>query len=79
MVLHGTGGSSASMLIPAFAGELFGKGQPLDAKKYFIILPDAIGHGNSTKPPDGLKAKFPKYNSEDIVDGQYRLLTEVSA
>lgn len=76
VVLHGTGGSGASMLTPAFAGELFGEGQPLDAKKYFIILPDAVGHGKSTKPSDGLKAKFPKYNSEDMVDGQYRLLTE---
>jgi len=76
VVLHGTGGSGASMLTPAFAGELFGEGQPLDAKKYFIILPDAVGHGKSTKPSDGLKTKFPKYNSEDMVDGQYRLLTE---
>jgi homoserine O-acetyltransferase len=76
VVLHGTGGSGASMLTPAFAGELFGEGQPLDAKKYFIILPDAVGHGKSTKPSDGLKAKFPKYSSEDMVDGQYRLLTE---
>jgi homoserine O-acetyltransferase len=64
------------MLTPAFAGELFGEGQPLDATKHFIILPDAIGHGRSTKPSDGLKTKFPKYNSEDMVDGQYRLLTE---
>ena len=76
VVLHGTGGSGASMLSPAFAGELFGEGQPLDARKYFIILPDAVGHGKSTKPSDGLKAKFPKYNSDDMVDGQYRLLTE---
>lgn len=76
VVLHGTGGSGASMLTPAFAGELFGEGQPLDARKYFIILPDAVGHGKSTKPSDGLKAKFPKYNSDDMVDGQYRLLTE---
>mgnify|MGYP001159106728 FL=1 len=76
VVLHGTGGSGASMLTPAFAGELFGEGQPLDAKKYFIILPDAIGHGKSSKPSDGLKTKFPKYNSEDMVDAQYRLLTE---
>ncbi|CAA9311669.1 MAG: Homoserine O-acetyltransferase [uncultured Microvirga sp.] len=76
VVLHGTGGSGASMLTPAFAGELFGAGQPLDAQKHFIILPDAVGHGKSTKPSDGLKAKFPKYNSEDMVDGQYRLLTE---
>jgi homoserine O-acetyltransferase/O-succinyltransferase len=76
VVLHGTAGSGASMLTPAFAGELFGEGRPLDAKKYFIILPDAIGHGKSTKPSDGLKTKFPKYNAEDMVDGQYRLLTE---
>ena len=76
VVLHGTSGSGASMLTPAFAGELFGAGQPLDAKKYFIILPDAIGHGKSTKPSDGLKAKFPKYNSEDMVDAQHRLLAE---
>lgn len=76
VVLHGTGGSGASMLTPAFAGELFGEGQPLDAKRHFIILPDAIGHGKSAKPSDGLKARFPKYNAEDMVEGQYRLLTE---
>src|SRR5688572_24414160 len=76
VVLHGTAGSGASMLTPAFAGELFGEGQPLDAKKYFIILPDAIGHGKSSKPSDGLKTRFPKYNSEDMVDAQHRLLTE---
>ncbi len=76
VVLHGTGGSGGLMLTPAFAGELFGAGQPLDAQKYFIILPDAVGHGKSTKPSDGLKAKFPKYNSEDMVDGQHRLLAE---
>ncbi|HEX8665067.1 MAG TPA: alpha/beta fold hydrolase [Beijerinckiaceae bacterium] len=76
VVLHGTSGSAASMLTPAFAGELFGEGQPLDAKKYFIILPDALGHGKSSKPSDGLKTRFPKYNSEDMVDAQHRLLTE---
>ncbi|EWY42605.1 hypothetical protein N825_01615 [Skermanella stibiiresistens SB22] len=76
VMLHGTGGSGASMLTPDFAGELFGAGQPLDARKYFIILPDAIGHGKSSKPSDGLRAKFPKYSSEDMVDGQYRLITE---
>ena len=76
VVLHGTGGSGAGFLNAGFGGLLFGEGQPLDAKKHFIILPDAIGHGKSTKPSDGLKAKFPKYNSEDMVDGQYRLLTE---
>src|SRR4051794_11949738 len=76
VVLHGTGGSGASMLTPAFAGELFGDGRPLDAKKHFIVLPDAIGHGKSAKPSDGLRTKFPKYSAEDMVDGQYRLLTE---
>jgi homoserine O-acetyltransferase len=76
LVLHGTGGSAASMLTPAFAGELFGPGQPLDAAKYYIIIPDAVGHGASSKPSDGLKAKFPHYDYDDIVDAHYRLLTE---
>jgi len=76
VVLHGTGGSANSMLTPAFAGELFGSGQPLDASKYFIIIPDALGHGRSSKPSDGLKTKFPQYNYSDMVDAQYRLLSE---
>jgi homoserine O-acetyltransferase len=76
LVLHGTGGAAGSMLTPAFAGELFGAGQPLDATKYFIILPDAVGHGKSGKPSDGLKTKFPRYNYADMVDAQHRLLTE---
>lgn len=76
VALHGTGSSGLSMLTAAFAGELFGPGQPLDAEKYFIILPDAIGHGNSTKPSDGLKTKFPQYNYADMVDAQYRLVAE---
>jgi homoserine O-acetyltransferase/O-succinyltransferase len=76
LVLHGSGGSAASMLTPAFAGELFGPGQPLDASKYYIIIPDGIGHGKSSKPSDGLKTAFPKYNYEDMVDAQYRLVTE---
>ena len=76
VVLHGTAGSGASMLGVAFAGELFGSGQPLDAAKYFIVLPDAIGHGKSSKPSDGLRAKFPRYNYDDMVAAQYRLLTE---
>jgi homoserine O-acetyltransferase len=59
VVLHGTGGSAASMLTPAFAGELFGPSQPLDATKYYVIIPDALGHGKSAKPSDGLKIKFP--------------------
>ncbi len=76
LLLHGTSGSGAGMLTNAFAGELFGPGQPLDASKYFIILPDALGAGKSSKPSDGLRTKFPHYSSEDIVDAQYRLVSE---
>jgi homoserine O-acetyltransferase len=76
VVLHGSGGSANSMLTPAFAGELFGSDQPLDATKYFIIIPDALGHGRSSKPSDGLRTKFPQYNYSDMVDAQYRLLSE---
>ena len=76
LILHGTAQSGAIMLSPAFAGELFGPGQPLDASKYFIILPDAIGHGKSSKPSDGMRAKFPRYNYDDMVAAQYRLVTE---
>ncbi len=76
LVLHGTGGSGRGMLTPAFAGELFGPGQPLDAARYFIILPDALGAGQSTKPSDGLRATFPRYDYDDMVLAQYRLLTE---
>src|SRR6202162_1573443 len=76
LVLHGSGGSAASMLTPAFAGELFGPRQPLDASKYYIIIPDGIAHGQSSKPSDGMKTAFPKYNYEDMVDAQYRLLRE---
>jgi homoserine O-acetyltransferase/O-succinyltransferase len=76
LVLHGTGSSAAGMLTPAFAGELFGSGQPLDASKYYIVIPDGIGHGKSAKPSDGLKTKFPKYDYADMVDAQHRLLTE---
>jgi len=76
VVLHGTGGSAASMLTVNFAGELFGAGQPLDTAKYYVIIPDALGHGRSTKPSDGLKAKFPSYNYADMVDAQHRLLSE---
>jgi len=77
LVLHGTAGSAASMLNPAFAGELFGAGQPLDANRYFIILPDALGAGRSAKPSDGARARFPRYNYDDMVQAQYRLVTEV--
>jgi homoserine O-acetyltransferase/O-succinyltransferase len=76
LVLHGSGGSATSMLTPAFAGELFGPGQPLDAAKYYIIIPDGIGHGKSSKPSDGMKTAFPKYDYEDMVDAQYRLVRE---
>lgn len=76
LVLHGTTQSGRSLLTPAFAGELFGPGQPLDASKYYIILPDAIGHGRSSKPSDGMRMKFPAYNYDDMVDAQYRLVTE---
>ena len=76
LILHGTTQSGASMLAPPFAGELFGPGQPLDMSKYFIVLPDAIGHGKSSKPSDGLRTKFPAYNYEDMVSAQHRLVTE---
>jgi len=76
LVLHGTAGSGTGMLNAAFAGELFGPGQPLDANRYFIILPDAIGAGKSGKPSDGLRAKFPRYNYDDMVLAQYRLVSE---
>ena len=76
LVLHGTAGSAQNMLGEGFGGQLFGKGQALDADRYFIILPDALGAGQSSKPSDGLKAKFPAYNYTDMVDAQYRLVTE---
>jgi homoserine O-acetyltransferase/O-succinyltransferase len=76
LILHGTAGSALSMLTPAFAGELIGPGQPLDAAKYYIIIPDALGHGKSAKPSDGMKTAFPKYDYDDMVDAQYRLITE---
>ncbi len=76
LVLHGTAGSGDRMLTANFAGLLFGEGQPLDATKYFIILPDALGAGKSSKPSDGMRAKFPRYNYDDMVLAQYRLVTE---
>jgi homoserine O-acetyltransferase/O-succinyltransferase len=76
LIMHGTTGSSAQFIRPEFAGELFGKDQPLDATRFFIVLPDGIGHGKSTKPSDGMHAKFPRYGYIDMVEAQYRLLTE---
>ena len=76
LIMHGTTGSGAQFIRPEFAGELFGKGQPLDAAKFFIVLPDGIGHGKSAKPSDGLHAKFPHYGYRDMVEAQFRLLTE---
>ncbi len=76
LIMHGTGGSGAQFIRPEFAGELFGPGQSLDASRYFIVLPDGIGHGRSSKPSDGLRARFPRYGYQDMIDAQYRLLTE---
>jgi homoserine O-acetyltransferase/O-succinyltransferase len=76
LLLHGTGGSGRSLLNEHFAGVLFGPGQLLDATKYFIILPDGIGHGNSSKPSDGLHARFPKYGYQDMVTAQHALLAQ---
>lgn len=76
MILHGTTGSSRQFLTPQFAGVLFGPGQLLDASRYFIILPDGIGHGDSSKPSDGLHARFPHYEYDDMVEAQHLLLTQ---
>ena len=76
LILHGTGGSSTQFLRAEFAGELFGPRQMLDATRYFIIIPDNLGHGQSTKPSDGLRAKFPKYGYRDMIEAQRRLLVD---
>jgi len=76
LIMHGTTGSGAQFLRPEFAGELFGAGQLLDATKFFIILPDGIGHGQSSKPSDAMHAKFPRYGYRDMVEAEYRLLSE---
>src|SRR4051794_20958642 len=76
LILHGTTGNGSNFLRPEFAGVLFGKGQLLDATKYFLILPDGIGHGLSSKPSDSLRAHFPKYGYQDMVEAQHQLLTE---
>jgi homoserine O-acetyltransferase/O-succinyltransferase len=76
IILHGTGGTGAGFLSQTFGGELFGPGQLLDSNRYFIVLPDGIGHGKSSKPSDGLRARFPKYTYDDMVRAQHTLLTE---
>src|SRR5258705_5022004 len=79
LIMHGTTGSGAQFIRPEFAGELFGAGQPLDATKFFIVLPDGIGHGKSSKPSDGMRAKFPRYGYLDMIQADYPLLTDVLA
>jgi homoserine O-acetyltransferase len=76
LILHGTGGSGQQFLVAQFAGELYGPGQLLDINKYFIILPDGIGHGKSSKPSDGMHAHFPAYEYDDMVSAQHLLVTE---
>jgi len=76
LLLHGTGGSGQAFLRPQFASELFGPGQPLDARRHFLILPDAIGHGGSSKPSDGLRAAFPRYSYADMVAAYHTLLIQ---
>ncbi|MFM8536144.1 MAG: alpha/beta fold hydrolase [Acidimicrobiia bacterium] len=76
LILHGTGGTGGGFVSNSYAGRLFGKGQPLDAERYYIILPDNVGHGQSSKPSDGLRQKFPKYRYADMVRLQYELVTK---
>ena len=76
MILHGTGGTGQQFFQPQFAGELFGPGQVLDTSKYFIILPDNVGHGKSSKPSDGLRMSFPKYDYSDMIATQHQLVTK---
>src|SRR5579864_644832 len=75
LILHGTGGSGQQFLRPQFASELFGPGQLLDINRYFIILPDGVGHGKSSKPSDGMHAHFPQYDYDDMVAAQHLLVT----
>jgi len=76
LIMHGTTGAGTQFLTPIFASELYGAGQPLDTMRYYVVLPDGIGHGLSSKPSDGLHARFPHYNYDDMVDADHRLLTE---
>jgi len=74
LILHGTGGTGHQFLAPQFAGVLFGPGQPLDIQRYFVILPDDLGHGKSSKPSDGMRAHFPQYNYTDMVTAEHELV-----
>ncbi len=76
LIMHGTSGSSDQFMLPIFAGQLYGPNQPFDTTKYFVILPDDIGHGKSSKPSDGLHARFPHYGYVDMVEAEYRLVTD---
>jgi len=76
LIMHGTGGNGGNLVRDEFAGELFGPGQPLDAARFFLVLPDGIGHGKSSKPSDGLHGHFPHYAYNDMVQAQYLLLTQ---
>ncbi len=76
LIMHGTGGNAHSLIRPQFSGVLFGPGQLLDANRYYIILPDDLGHGKSSKPSDGLRMRFPKYDYADMVEAEHRLVTE---
>lgn len=76
LIMHGTGGTGHQFLRPVFAGVLFGPGQLLDSSKYFIVLPDDVGHGKSSKPSDGLRMKFPNYDYADMVQAEYDLVAE---
>ena len=76
LILHGTGGTGRQFLAPQFAGVLYGPGAPLDTTRYYIVLPDGIGHGQSSKPSDGPHVRFPRYDYDDMVDAQHQLLTQ---
>ncbi|MGH7619539.1 MAG: alpha/beta fold hydrolase [Gemmatimonadaceae bacterium] len=76
LIRHGTGGTGAPFMNRTFGGELFGPGQPLDTSRFYVILPDGVGHGQSSKPSDGMHARFPKYTYNDMVDAQHELLTK---
>ena len=76
LIMHGTSGSGEQFMNPIFAGELFGPGQPLDVTKFYVILPDDIGHGESSRPSEGLHARFPNYQYADMIDAEHRLVAD---